>query len=83
MKTVIWPRTDGDVILDLRERINNDGQLIPSLVVVDEQGKEKPFGCPLEFRDGGGLVQPYRNLIADDLGFVRANELMKVSPGEC
>lgn len=70
MKTVIWPRADGDLILDLRQ-IQRDGNLIVALVAVDATGKERTFGEVVEIRDGGGHVELHRILLNADIGFDR------------
>lgn len=68
MKTVIWPRTDGDLILDLREVIS-DGVLRPAVVAVDATGAQRGLGKVVEVRDGGGHAELFRFQIADDIGF--------------
>lgn len=70
MKAVIFPRTDGDVILDLRE-ILEDGVLRPALAVVNADGSIRPLGVVATIRDGGGSAEFYRHLIASDVGFFR------------
>jgi hypothetical protein len=70
MKTVIWPRTDGDVVVDLRE-VLSDGEMRAALVVVDTTGAVKTLGKVLEVRDGGGHIELHRFLISEDTGFDR------------
>lgn len=70
MKTVIFPRTDGDLILDLRE-VLSDGVLRPALVAVNADGSERTLGKIIEVRDGGGHVELFRMSIAAEIGFDR------------
>ena len=67
MKTVIFPRTDGDLILDLRE-VLSDGVIRPALVAVDATGAVR--GKVVEVRDGSGHVELTRFII-DAIGFDR------------
>lgn len=80
MKTVIFPRTDGDVIIDLRE-ILSDGVIRPALVAVNADGSVKTLGVLATVRDGGGHVEFHRNLIASETGFSRnGDNKLKVHP---
>ena len=80
MTVSIWPETHGDVILDLRYRKNEDGNLVPALVAVDSEGKELFFGRIVEVRDGGGHVELFRVLMSDTIGFDRDGEVVKIHP---
>lgn len=77
MKTVIWPRTDGDLILDFRE-VQSDGNTLPALVAVDSTGTIRSLGKIIEVRDGGGHVELTRFVVDGALGFSRnaAQEVM-------
>lgn len=66
MTTSIWPRTDGDVILDLRLFLR-DGVMIPMLVAVDKTGAS--IAEIIEVRDGGGHVEMFRVPLAASVGF--------------
>lgn len=80
MKTVIFPRTDGDVILDLRE-ILSDGVIRPALVAVNADGSIKTLGVLADVRDGGGHVEFHRRLINADTGFSRnADNKLNIHP---
>lgn len=70
MKIVIYPRTDGDIILDLRE-VLSDGVLRPAVVAVNADGSEQVLGKLLEARDGGGHAEMFRFTITADVGFDR------------
>lgn len=80
MTVSIWPETHGDVILDLRYRKNEDGNLVPALVAVDSEGKELFFGRIVEVRDGGGHVELFRVLMSDTIGFDRDGDVVKLHP---
>jgi hypothetical protein len=80
MTVSIWPETHGDVILDLRYRRNEDGNMVPALVAVDAEGKELSFGRIVEVRDGGGHVELFRVLMSSTIGFDRDGEVVKIHP---
>lgn len=57
MTVCIWPETWADTVLDFRYRRNVDGNIVPTLVKVDNTGAEVQFGNLVEIRGGGGHLE--------------------------
>lgn len=75
MKISVFPDTSGDVILALKPHDNGTA----TLDVVNSNGSTKEFGQLCRVTDGGGHVEAHCGIIADNLGFERENERLKVS----
>lgn len=74
MTISVFPNTSGDVILTLNS--HDDGSV--TFDVVNANGAVKPFGTIHRITDGGGHVEDHAPICADDIGFERENERVKV-----